>query len=79
MRSVGKRAGLNWSTFTCASFAVVVDIAACSHTARLHQGSVESMLRDPRVATVKDNALVFQACFGQLARKTGKAFHKGAT
>ena len=31
------------------------------------------------VATVKGNALVFQACIRQLAQKTGKAFQEGAT
>ena len=31
------------------------------------------------VATVKGNALVFQACISQLARKTGEAFRKGET
>ena len=31
------------------------------------------------VATVKGNALMFHACICQLARKTGKAFQKGAT
>ena len=34
---------------------------------------------EPSVTTVKGNTLVFQACISQLARKTGKAFHKGAT
>ena len=31
------------------------------------------------VAMVKGNALVFQACIGQVARKMGKAFQKRAT
>ena len=52
---------------------------ARSHSSVHRSEFVGNMKTESSVATVKGNALVFQACISQLARKTGKAFQKGAT
>ena len=52
---------------------------ACSHSAVQKSAFFRSLKTEHSVATVQGNALVFQACVCQLARKTGQAFRKGAT
>ena len=52
---------------------------ACSHTSVQRSVIARNLKTELSVATVKGNALVFQSCIFQLARKTGKAFQKGAT
>ena len=51
----------------------------CSHSSVQTLALVWNLKTKLSVATVKGNALVFQSCIGQLARKTGEAFQKGAT
>ena len=52
---------------------------ACSHSSMQRLAFARNLKTELSVATVKGNALVFQSCICQLARKTGKAFQKGAT
>ena len=49
---------------------------ACSHSSVQRSAFVRNLKTELSVATMKGNALVFQACIRQLARKTGKAFQK---
>ena len=52
---------------------------ACCHSSVNRSTFIRNLKTELSVATVKGSALVFQACISQLARKTGKAFQKGAT
>ena len=52
---------------------------ACCHSSDNRSTFIWNVKTELSVATVKSNALVFQAYISQLARKTGKAFQKGAT
>ena len=52
---------------------------ACCHSSVSRSTFIRNLKTELSVATVKGNTLVFQACISQLARKTGKAFQKGAT
>ena len=48
---------------------------ACCHSSVNRSTFIRNLKTELSVATVKGDALVFQACISQLARKTGKAFH----
>ena len=52
---------------------------ACSHASVPRSAFVRNLKTELSVATVKGNALVFQSCICQMARKAGKAFRKWAT
>ena len=52
---------------------------ACCHSSVNRSTFIRNSKTELIFATVKGNALVFQACISQLARKSGKAFQKGAT
>ena len=49
---------------------------ACSHSLVQRSALVRSLKTELSVVTVKGNALVFQSCICQMARKTGKALKK---
>ena len=52
---------------------------ACSHSSVQRLAFVRNLKTKLSIATVKSNALGFQACICQLAQKTGKAVQEGAT
>ena len=52
---------------------------ACSYSSVQRSAFVMNLKTALSVATVKGSGFVFQACICRLARKTGKAFQKGAT